>query len=69
MWQRLTDAVGSQKRDELWSHPDLVPTAADLDDPTMLIARITAGEPEPDDVDQAIADLLGDDTGERPHEL
>ncbi|MDJ0334520.1 zinc-dependent metalloprotease [Salinibacterium sp. G-O1] len=68
MWQQVTDAVGSEKRDALWSHPDLVPTAADLDDPTALIARITNGQPEPDDIDQAIADLLGDDTTERPRE-
>lgn len=68
MWQKVTDAVGSEKRDDLWSHPDLVPSAADLDDPAALIARITAGEPEPDDIDQAIADLLGDDTSERPRE-
>ena len=68
MWQKVTDAVGSEKRDDLWSHPDLVPTADDLDDPTALIARITGGEPEPDDVDQAIEDLLNDDTTERPRE-
>ena len=68
MWQRLTDAVGDEKRDELWSHPDLVPTGADIDDPTALIARITAGTPEPDDIDQAIEDLLNDDSSERPRE-
>ncbi|CAN5227965.1 zinc-dependent metalloprotease [soil metagenome] len=68
MWQAVTDAVGSDKRDELWSHPDLVPTSEDIDDPTALIARITAGEPVPDDVDQAIEDLLNDDTTNRPHE-
>lgn len=68
MWQRLTDEVGDEKRDELWSHPDLVPAGEDIDDPGAFIARITAGEPEPDDVDQAIADLLDDDSGDRPHE-
>lgn len=68
MWQRLTDEVGDEKRDDLWSHPDLVPAGEDIDDPAALIARITAGEPEPDDVDQAIADLLDDDSGDRPHE-
>ncbi|MGL4338832.1 MAG: zinc-dependent metalloprotease [Rhodoglobus sp.] len=68
MWQKITDAVGSDKRDQLWSHPDLVPTATDLDDPSALVARITAGEPAPDDIDQAIADLLNDNTTERPHE-
>jgi putative hydrolase len=68
MWQAVTDAVGNDGRDELWSHPDLVPTGEDIDDPSALIDRITAGEPEPDDVDQAIEDLLNDDTSERPRE-
>ena len=68
MWRKLTDAVGAEKRDALWSHPDLIPTSEDIDDPTALIARIIAGEPEPDDIDQAIEDLLNDDTGDRPRE-
>jgi putative hydrolase len=68
MWQAVTDAVGDEKRDELWSHPDLVPSGEDIDDPAALVARITATEPEPDDVDQAIEDLLNDDTTDRPHE-
>ena len=68
MWQQVSDAVGDEKRDALWSHPDLIPTGEDIDDPTALIARITAGEPEPDDIDQAIEDLLNDDTTERPRE-
>ncbi len=68
MWQQLTDAVGNDARDELWSHPDLVPLASDIDDPSALIARITKGDPAPDDIDQAIADLLNDDSSDRPHE-
>ena len=68
MWQKVTDAVGSDARDALWSHPDLVPTSEDIDDPTTLIARIAAGDPVPDDVDQALEDLLNDDTIDRPHE-
>jgi putative hydrolase len=68
MWKKVTDAAGSDARDALWSHPDLVPTSDDVDDPTTLIARITAGEAVPDDVDQALEDLLNDDTIERPHE-
>ena len=68
MWQAVTDAVGHDKRDDLWSHPDLVPTGEDIDDPSSLIARITASKPAPDDVDQAIEDLLNDDTTDRPHE-
>lgn len=68
MWQRVTDAVGNSARDDLWSHPDLVPVGEDIDDPTSLIARITATEVVPDDIDRAIEDLLGDETTERPHE-
>ncbi len=68
MWQAVTDAVGGQARDALWSHPDLVPTSEDIDDPAALVARLSTGAPEPDDIDRAIEDLLGDDTGERPTE-
>jgi putative hydrolase len=68
MWQAVTDAVGTAARDALWSHPDLVPTADDIADPAALIARMTAGAPEPDDIDRALKDLLGDDSADRPHE-
>jgi putative hydrolase len=68
MWQAVSDAVGAEARDDLWSHPDLVPTAEDITDPTALVARLTAGTPAPDDIDQAIEDLLNDDTSERPTE-
>ena len=72
MWQAVTDAVGNEARDALWSHPDLLPTSEDIDDPQRLIARLTSvarGEPEVlDDVDQALEDLLRDDGAERPHE-
>jgi putative hydrolase len=68
MWQQVTDAVGADARDALWSHPDLVPTAEDITDPSLLILRLTSGTPALDDVDQAIEDLLNDDTTERPTE-
>ncbi len=68
MWNKVTDAVGNAARDDLWSHPDLVPDGDDISDPSALIARITATEVVQDDVDRAIEDLLGDDTSERPHE-
>ncbi|HEY8912090.1 zinc-dependent metalloprotease [Lacisediminihabitans sp.] len=68
MWQKLTDEVGPEARDELWSHPDLVPTSEDIDDPAALVARLTGPTPAPDDIDQAIEDLLNDTTDDRPHE-
>jgi len=67
MWRAVTDAVGAEKRDQLWSQPDLIPTSADIDDPAALIGRIT-GSPVLDDMDQALEDLLNDDTNDRPQE-
>lgn len=69
MWRRVTDAVGITARDSLWDYPDLLPTAADIDDPTALIERLQArarGEqPETDEFDEALARLLdGDDFAE-----
>lgn len=58
MWRRVTDAVGVERRDALWTHPDLLPTAADIDDPEALVARLLAGDPPKDDVDREIEDLL-----------
>jgi putative hydrolase len=71
MWAKVTDAVGDDERDALWSHPDLLPTSEDLDDPSGLVARLTASaagvEPEYDELDEAIAALLsGQDLGEAP---
>ena len=68
MWQAVSDAVGPAQRDALWAHPDILPSDADIDDPTLLIARLTGGEPELDDVDRALQDLIDDVTGDRPHE-
>ncbi|MGN6272110.1 MAG: zinc-dependent metalloprotease [Protaetiibacter sp.] len=68
MWQAVTDAVGADARDALWAHPDIVPSDADIDEPSLLIARLTGDEPAEDDVDRALQDLLDDTTGERPHE-
>ena len=45
-----------------------MPTAEDISDPNALVARITAGTPALDDIDQAIEDLLNDDTNDRPTE-
>ena len=57
MWNEITNKVGIQKRDAIWSHPDLLPTDADIQDPTALIAKLSNGAPE-DDMDQALRDLL-----------
>ncbi len=66
MWRRVTDAVGMAARDALWDYPDLLPSSADIDDPTALIERLQARargeEPVADEFDEALARLLdGDD--------
>jgi putative hydrolase len=33
LWRLVTDTHGTEARDTIWAHPDLVPTSADLDDP------------------------------------
>ena len=38
IWRRLTDVRGSEGRDALWAHPDLMPTAEDFDDPEGFVA-------------------------------
>jgi putative hydrolase len=77
LWAALRDARGSDGRDAVWSHPDLIPTSADLDDPLGFTA---AGDTTSDetDFDAALAELLdeanesdddppGDETGSDPH--
>ncbi|MDQ3577238.1 MAG: zinc-dependent metalloprotease [Actinomycetota bacterium] len=40
LWRLLTDRHGIEIRDGLWAHPDLMPTAADLDDPLEFADRV-----------------------------
>jgi putative hydrolase len=72
MWRAITEAVGVEARDALWAHPDILPTAADLDDPSALIARLTGAEtPESeadDEFDQALEQLLRGETPAAPGE-
>jgi putative hydrolase len=58
MWQQVTDAVGIEKRDGIWSHPDMLPTEADISNPQALIESVLSSGPD-DDMDQALRDLLG----------
>ncbi|MGW0559380.1 zinc-dependent metalloprotease [Streptomyces sp. NPDC003016] len=39
LWASLTDARGLDGRDALWEHPDMLPTAEDLDDPDGFVHR------------------------------
>jgi putative hydrolase len=39
LWTLLAEARGSEGRDALWAHPNLLPTPADLDDPDSFVRR------------------------------
>lgn len=46
LWRLLGDKADVQVRDGLWSHPDLLPVSADLDDPAAFVDAMLAGDSE-----------------------
>jgi putative hydrolase len=67
LWERLTQAVGADARDAVWQHPDLLPSAEDLDEPAGFIDRMIGGDISGIDesIDNAIADLeKGSESGD-----
>jgi putative hydrolase len=62
LWAELTRRLGAQGRDELWSHPDVLPTAAELENWPAWVERVT-GEAEPDEIDKELARMLDEDNG------
>lgn len=63
LWSSLEAAGGPSGRDEAWGHPDVAPTAADLDDPLGYADRRGSGEDALTISDEDIERLLssGDD--------
>ena len=59
LWQTLTDEHGMDARDAIWAHPDLVPTAEDLDDPKGFAARAAINADSTDDVLAELDDTDG----------
>ena len=69
LWERLTEAVGADARDAVWQHPDLLPSAEDLDEPAGFIDRIVGGDTS--GIDEALAEFekeqrRGDDDASGP---
>ncbi|MFV0407982.1 MAG: zinc-dependent metalloprotease [Propioniciclava sp.] len=62
-WAALRTARGVEQRDAVWAHPDLVPTAADLDDPLSFAERGAQVSTSTDDLDAALAQLLDEEGG------
>ena len=57
LWAALEADGGADQRDAPWAHPDLAPTAADLDDPLGFVERMRAGRTA-SDMDAALDALL-----------
>ncbi|MBN9375244.1 MAG: zinc-dependent metalloprotease, partial [Cellulomonas sp.] len=61
LWAAIAAERGQSGRDAVWQHPDLMPTAADLDDPAGYAARQREADAESAALDAAIAEILGHD--------
>ena len=57
MWQRVVTDIGKGASDALWSHPDQMPTALEIENPDSLIARIKNGG---DDFEDELRKFLTD---------
>jgi putative hydrolase len=57
LWGAMGQRCGSAARDTLWSHPDLLPTSDDLDEPLDFVAR--------QGIDDDLATLTASDAEER----
>ena len=82
MWRTVAEHGDQATRDGLWSHPDIMPTAEEIDSPDLLLTRIGLmgdGQVEQDPFDAELERLLrgelppnehgekpGDETGDQP---
>ena len=67
LWRLVAERGGIERRDALWAHPDLLPTAEEMDHPARLLERLgldgaTPAAAPTDAFDRALAELL--DAGE-----
>jgi putative hydrolase len=60
LWAALESRGGASVRDSAWAHPDLAPTAADLDDPLGYVDRFMARGTR-DEMDTALDAMLSED--------
>lgn len=69
-WRLVEERGDAARRDGLWAHPDLLPTAEELDHPARLLERLglagAAPDAEADEFDAALAQLLDGELP--PHE-
>jgi putative hydrolase len=61
LWASMGDARGMQGRDALWAHPDMLPTADDLNDPDGFVHR---EQPDFGELDRMLGGEQPDEPGE-----
>ena len=69
LWASVRTARGTEARDAVWAHPDLIPTGADLDDPLGFAehGRRPETPTDDDDMDAQLEELLRQER-ERPED-
>ncbi len=65
LWAALESKGGAATRDAAWAHPDVAPTAADLDDPLGFVDRFTSKGTR-DEMDAALDALLSEGDSDSP---
>ncbi|WP_179229071.1 zinc-dependent metalloprotease [Parenemella sanctibonifatiensis] len=69
LWGALRSRSGAEERDGIWRHPDMLPTASDLDDPMGYTPHAPDQPSASDDMDAELARLLGESgAGDDPHQ-
>ncbi|MFJ1457571.1 zinc-dependent metalloprotease [Nocardia sp. N2S4-5] len=63
LWRRLTTDAGTESRDAVWAHPDLLPSSEDLDNPAGFIDGVIGGGT--DAFDDPLAQLAETEARER----
>ena len=66
LWGSLRSRKGAAARDAVWSHPDLLPTSNDLDDPLGFGELAEVEQIGDSEFDAALADLLDREAGGSP---
>jgi len=58
LWNLIAQQRGTEARDAVWQHPDLLPTEEDLDDPSSYFSRREAAQETMSDLDAALAEIF-----------
>jgi len=64
LWEAITTEVGATARDDLWRHPDSLPTEVDLDNPEAFLEKLRSPVSEDDEMDKALRDLLDEENAD-----